>query len=219
MGAARYDEFSRHGESVGCGRYPPGWPVHFDTTKERNAMTTWTTCPCKRVRSAAAISFAFIAAIAVSLPGCTSNRHAADLAALRAENEMLRKQVQDETGRQMRDIVVKAITHYYAEHDRLPMRHSELRSVVGDHGWTAFIAPYDRVPERVNEIAQLDNPWAWIDENASYEWLEGEVFDSYSPIFFERGEAIGQQRWVVFGDCHAELIAYGGAAWRELGLP
>lgn len=180
---------------------------------------TWTTCHRNRVCGIVTIGLVFVAAIAVTLPGCASNRHAAELAALRAENEMLRKQVQDETGRQMRDIVAKAITHYYAEHDRLPLRHSDLRSIVGDHGWTIFIAPSERVPDLVREVAQLDNPWAWIDENASYKWLDGEVFNSYSPVFFERGESLGQHRWVVFGDCHAELIAFGGAAWRELGLP
>lgn len=152
----------------------------------------------------------------LSMAGCTSS-HSGEVAQLRAENQALRDQLRLAVGSQMREIIVAAV-NFAVVHDRLPTKSSDLRYLLGEDSWLLFLAPYDRDMGTMEMLRAMDNPWLWIDEHGSFQWLDGMLYDHHSPVLVERSGDLLQPRWVFFGDAHGEQLVAGGAAWNQLGL-
>ena len=141
----------------------------------------------------------------ILLAGCASTGSPSpEMAELRRENEALREQLSYLTATHMREVALAAIEFAMDHDDRLPARPSDLRARLGDSGWQRFISPSDYDIDLINELILLDDPWAWVDEHGSYEFLDGTLYEADSIFMRERDPET--RYWAVFGDGHAELL-------------
>ncbi|HRP64291.1 MAG TPA: hypothetical protein PK400_13405 [Phycisphaerales bacterium] len=59
----------------------------------------------------------------------------------------------------------------------------------------------------MNAINQVEDPWTWVDQHASFEWKPGlSTFDSQQIVLVERKRPFSDVRWVFFADGHGEQL-------------
>jgi hypothetical protein len=121
------------------------------------------------------------------------------------------------TREQMQTLINAAIQFAQTRDNALPTRSSDLREIIGAENWAQLIAYYDRTPELIERLSTMDDPWQWIDEHGSFEWRGGrQDFDASHIVLVERRSALGETRWVFFGDGHGECVTDGGVFAAQL---
>jgi len=148
-------------------------------------------------------------ALVVSLAACTLTGCASDrVAALESENIELRRQLAEETARQMRDIGLYAAIYAQSNNDMFPTRPSELRATLDRHGedWTIFLAPYDRPMNKLSAVQGMEDPWAWIDANTSFVFSNAKLGDPNGVFLTERAPVMREIRYTLFADTHVEAV-------------
>lgn len=144
-------------------------------------------------------------AAAFLLSGCASDR----VASLESENLELRQLLAMETARQMRDIGLYAAIYAQDNGNAYPTKPSELRETLDAHGedWSIFLAPYDATPNRIMAVHALDDPWAWIDTNSSFEFARASLGTEVVAYMTERAPVLPGVRYTLFSDAHVEAVA------------
>ena len=156
--------------------------------------------------------------LACLLSGCaasTSEHVNAEVERLEHEVLELRRQFALESATQMRQIGIYAALYAQSGADRFPEKPSELRALLDEHGqdWSIFISPAERTPELMGTLSKLEDPWAWIDANGSYEFKRGvPLYDGSAPLMVERTPSLPEARNILFGDVHTELVPIGSGS-------
>ncbi len=131
-----------------------------------------------------------------------------ELKQLREENNTLRQNLSIITGSQMKELAVAIVIWSEGEdHDSTELKKpSDLREMIG---FQSFLAPYDTAAYLESmQMSDDFDVWAWTDENSSYILRGGACYDPESILLEQRKEFIPGHRWVVYGDGHAELVAW-----------
>ena len=138
------------------------------------------------------------------LSGCASDR----LVSLERQNHELRELLAIETAKQMREIGLYAVIYAQDHENAYPTRPSEFREILmqNEEDWSIFLSPYDARPNVIMSVAALEDPWAWIDANASYDFSDASLGPKAVVYMSERDPVLPGIRYTLFSDTRVEAV-------------